>query len=88
MAAALTPLEGTTITPPAHAFARTIEPVAQVPIRASVAGPQRLFPKVNGGVDLRGDGSAEAWTGRVNKVVVEPRKGENGVAALRRALGG
>src|SRR4051812_7268885 len=63
----------------ARAFAREIEPVAQVGVRAEVAGPQRFFAKVNGGVDLRGDGSPEAFTGRVNRAVVERRDGESAV---------
>jgi hypothetical protein len=82
----LEPLEGSTISASTHAFTRTIEPVAQVPVRASVAGPQRFFAKVQGGVDLRGDGSAEAWTGRVNKDVVSKQGGESAIDALRRTL--
>lgn len=70
----------------ARVFHRRIEPVAQVAVRAEVAGPQRFLAKVNGGVDLRGDGSAEAWTGRVSKQVVQPRRGESAVGALRREL--
>jgi hypothetical protein len=72
---------------PARAFAREIEPGAQVAIRAEIAGPQRWLPKVRAGVDLRGDGSPEAWTGRVSKQVVERRDGEGAVDALRRVLG-
>jgi hypothetical protein len=71
---------------PARAFLREIEPVAQVAMRAEIAGPQRFFAKVNGGVDVRGDGSAEPFVGRVNRRVVEMRPGERPVDALRRAL--
>lgn len=70
----------------ARAFLREIEPVAQVALRAEIAGPQRMFAKVNGGVDVRGDGSAEPFVGRVNRRVVEVRSGESPVDALRRAL--
>jgi hypothetical protein len=70
----------------AHAFVREISPVQQVALRAEVAGPQRFFAKVNGGVDVRGDGSPEAFTGRVNREIVELRRGETAVEALRRAL--
>ncbi|HEY8581881.1 MAG TPA: hypothetical protein VIL49_03010 [Capillimicrobium sp.] len=68
------------------AFVRDIQPGAQVPVRLEVSGPQRLLARVRGGVDLRGDGSAQAWTGRLSKQVVEPVGGESAVDALRRAL--
>jgi hypothetical protein len=72
--------------PPAHVLTRTIEPVAQVAVRAEVSGPQRVLARVRGGVDVRGDGSAEAYVGRVSRRVVERQGGESAVAALRRAL--
>ncbi|UGS34122.1 hypothetical protein [Capillimicrobium parvum] len=70
----------------ARVFHRRIDPVAQVAVRAEVAGPQRFLAKVTAGVDLRGDASAEAWTGRVSKQVVQPHRGETAVDALRRVL--
>jgi hypothetical protein len=73
---------------PARAFAREIAPVAQIAVRAELSGPQRLLAKVHAGVDLRGDGSAEPWTGRVSRRVVEREPGEDAVEALRRALRG
>jgi hypothetical protein len=62
---------------------REYEPVQQVAVRGEIAGPGRL----RGGVDLRGDGSAEAYTGRWRRQLVERRPGETAYEALRRALG-
>ena len=67
-------------------FRRRIDPVAQVAARLEVAGPGGWRPTVRGGVDLRGDGSAEAFTGRVRRTIVEQRRGESAAGALRRAL--
>ena len=70
----------------AQAFARKVEPVAQVAARLELG--RGLGRGVHGGIDVRGDGSAEAWRGLVRKRVVEPADGEDVVAALRRALTG
>ena len=66
-----------------RALTREYEPVAQVAARGEIAGPGRL----RGGIDVRGDGSAEAYRGRLRRTVVEQAPGEDAFAALRRALG-
>ena len=63
---------------------RRFEPHEQVVARLEVSGPGRL----RGGVDIRGDGSAHPFTGRVRRRPVEPRRRENAYDALRRALAG
>jgi hypothetical protein len=65
---------------------RQFDPVQQVTARLEVAGPQLLLPRVHAGVDVRGDGSMEAFVGRVRRVVVAQRRGEDALAALRRTL--
>ena len=66
---------------------REFSPVAQVAIRAEISGPGRVLSPVLGGIDVRGDGSTEAYTGRVRRRLVKPRAGETAYEALRRVLG-
>jgi hypothetical protein len=65
---------------------RRYDPAAQVAARLEVAGPGGWRATVRGGVDLRGDGSMQAYTGRVRRILIEHERGESATAALRRAL--
>jgi hypothetical protein len=61
---------------------RRLEPVQIVVARLELSGPRGL----RAGVDVRGDGSSEAFTGRLRRSVLEQRDGESAYDALRRAV--
>ena len=62
---------------------REFTPQQQVAGRVELSGPG-----VRAGVDVRGNGDTEAWTGRVRRRVVEQEGRESPYQALRRVLEG
>jgi hypothetical protein len=72
---------------PVNAGYRRFEPGERVAARVELTGPERRLGRVCAGIDVRGDGSTEAYTGRVRKARLERLAGESACDALRRALG-
>ncbi|HEY6888765.1 MAG TPA: hypothetical protein VI300_13325 [Solirubrobacter sp.] len=60
---------------------RRYEPGDLVALRIELKGGG-----VRAGLDVHGDGSAVAWTGRISRTIIEPEHGESPLMALRRAL--
>jgi len=60
---------------------RDFEPVEIVAVRGEIAGSG-----IRAGVDVRADGSTEAFTGRFRRALVAQRSGESAYDALRRVV--
>ncbi len=74
-------LSGSSRREAASGIARRYEPGEIVAVRGEVSGRG-----VRAGVDVRGDGSSEAFTGRVRRSLVPAQDGESAYDALRRVL--
>jgi hypothetical protein len=59
---------------------REYEPIQQVAVRGELRGPGGL----RAGIDVRGDGSAEAFSGRVVRRLIRSHDREDAWATLRR----
>jgi hypothetical protein len=60
------------------------DPVQQVVGRVELAGPRRL----RAGIDVRGDGSVESYTGRLRRQLIRQSADESPYEALRRTVAG
>jgi len=65
-------------------FKRKIAASRLVSVRFEISGPRRILPAFRGGIDLRGDGSTEAFTGRSRRTLIAQGKRETATQALRR----
>ena len=65
---------------------RRYEPARQVAARGEIRGPRRWFPEICAGIDVRGDGTSEAWIGRFHRRLVSQQSGEDSHQALRRVI--
>jgi hypothetical protein len=71
---------------PADVKLRRYSSAEQVVARVELAGPERRFARTHAGVDVHGDGSTEAYLGRVRRQALDRDGGEEAAAALRRVL--
>jgi hypothetical protein len=71
---------------PADTKLRRYTAAEQVVARIELAGPERRLARTHAGVDVHGDGSTQAYLGRVRREALDRSRSENAVEALRRAL--
>lgn len=68
---------------------RDYDPIDQVVGRVEISkkGHRPLLGE-HAGIDVRGDGSMEAWSGRLSRNVIEQSPGETVLGALKRGFAG
>jgi hypothetical protein len=71
---------------PAPTQLKHYEAADQVVARLELSGPERRLSSVHAGVDVRGDGSTQAYLGRVRRRLIDRGPGEDDLAAVRREL--
>jgi hypothetical protein len=86
LAARVDELAGAAGREPADMKLRRYTPAEQVVARIELAGPERRLAGTHAGVDVHGDGSTEAYLGRVRRRALDRAENEGAVAALRRVL--
>lgn len=55
---------------------KTYTPISRVIGRAEICHSEHRLKKICAGVDVRGDGSMEAWRGRFNRKLIDPEGGD------------
>ncbi|MBI5310466.1 MAG: hypothetical protein HZB14_05505 [Actinobacteria bacterium] len=68
---------------------RDFDPIEQVVGRVEIhrKGHRPLLGE-HAGIDVRGDGSMEAWSGKLSRSLIEQSPGETVIGALRRGFAG
>ena len=65
---------------------RTYEPAQQVAARGELRINKKRFRSTYAGVDVRGDGSSEAWIGHFGRKLIDQEAGESSFDALSRRV--
>jgi hypothetical protein len=71
---------------PANTRLRRYAPADQVVARIELAGPERRLASRHAGIDVRGDGSIEVYSGRVRRQRLEDGSDDDPLVTIRGAL--